>query len=171
MKARGTERKLMFAARTQLVQWTDADAKAALAEGWGLFLTTANGIMRIGRIAKGPLVRFPHGRAAIAHVRPRRMSVPICIGARGSSTERRTMAERLRRCPAHCVRRARLETRLGGHKMTEKICPECNGEGVVDQDTEDERRCPTCNGSGTVPDDQQDCEEVWNTRRRLSIRN
>jgi hypothetical protein len=69
MKARGTERKLLFAARTRLVQWTDADAKAALAEGWGLFLTTANGIMRIGRIAKGPLVRFPHDRAAIAHVK------------------------------------------------------------------------------------------------------
>jgi hypothetical protein len=30
-----------------------------------------------------------------------------------------------------------------GTTMTEKICPECNGEGVVDQDTEDERRCPT----------------------------
>jgi hypothetical protein len=25
--------------------------------------------------------------------------------------------------------------------MTGKVCPECNGEGVVDQDTEDERRC------------------------------
>jgi hypothetical protein len=35
--------------------------------------------------------------------------------------------------------------------MTEKICPECNGEGVVDQGTEDESRCPTCNGSGIVP--------------------
>lgn len=69
MKARGTEHKLLFAARTQLVHWTEADAKAALAEGWGLFLTTASGIMRIGRIAKGPLVRFPHDRAAIAHVK------------------------------------------------------------------------------------------------------
>jgi DnaJ-class molecular chaperone len=47
--------------------------------------------------------------------------------------------------------------------MTEKICPECNGEGVVDQGTEDESRCPTCNGSGVVPDDGQDSEEVWNT--------
>jgi len=47
--------------------------------------------------------------------------------------------------------------------MTEKICPECNGEGVVDQGTEDERRCPTCNGSGMVPDDGQGSEEVWNT--------
>lgn len=47
--------------------------------------------------------------------------------------------------------------------MTEKTCPECNGEGVVDQDTDDERRCPTCNGSGTVPDDGQESEEVWNT--------
>jgi hypothetical protein len=26
-------------------------------------------------------------------------------------------------------------------KMTEKICPECNGDGFVDQGTEDERRC------------------------------
>jgi uncharacterized Zn finger protein (UPF0148 family) len=50
-----------------------------------------------------------------------------------------------------------------GTKMTEKICPECNGEGVVDQGTEDERRCPTCNGSGIVPDDGQWSEEVWNT--------
>jgi hypothetical protein len=47
--------------------------------------------------------------------------------------------------------------------MAEKICPECNGEGVVDQGTEDERRCPTCNGSGIVPDDGQRSEEVWNT--------
>jgi DnaJ-class molecular chaperone len=47
--------------------------------------------------------------------------------------------------------------------MTEKICPECNGEGVVDQGTEDESRCPTCNGSGVVPDDGQGSEEVWNT--------
>ena len=47
--------------------------------------------------------------------------------------------------------------------MTEKICPECNGEGIVDQGTEDEGRCPTCNGSGIVPDDGQRSEEVWNT--------
>jgi DnaJ-class molecular chaperone len=47
--------------------------------------------------------------------------------------------------------------------MTEKVCPECNGEGVVDQGTEDERRCPTCNGSGTVPDNGQESEGVWNT--------
>jgi DnaJ-class molecular chaperone len=47
--------------------------------------------------------------------------------------------------------------------MTEKICPECNGDGFLDQGTEDERRCPTCNGSGVVPDNGQDSEEVWNT--------
>jgi hypothetical protein len=46
--------------------------------------------------------------------------------------------------------------------MTEKLCPECNGVGIVDQGTEDESRCPTCNGSGVVPDDGQDSEEVWN---------
>jgi RecJ-like exonuclease len=48
--------------------------------------------------------------------------------------------------------------------MTEKICPECNGEGIVDQGTEDESRCPTCNGSGIVPDDG-DADEVWNTHQ------
>jgi RecJ-like exonuclease len=53
--------------------------------------------------------------------------------------------------------------------MTEKICPECNGEGVVDQGTEDERRCPTCNGSGIVPDDKQDSEEVWNTHHERAV--
>jgi DnaJ-class molecular chaperone len=47
--------------------------------------------------------------------------------------------------------------------MTEKICPECNGEGVVDQGTQDETRCPTCNGEGVVRDDGQDSEEVWNS--------
>ena len=47
--------------------------------------------------------------------------------------------------------------------MPQKTCPECNGEGVIDEGTEDERRCPTCNGSGVVPDDEQDSEEVWNT--------
>jgi hypothetical protein len=47
--------------------------------------------------------------------------------------------------------------------MTEKICPECNGESVVDKDTEDERRCPTCDGSGAAPDDGHGSEEVWNT--------
>jgi DnaJ-class molecular chaperone len=51
------------------------------------------------------------------------------------------------------------------HKVTQKTCPECNGEGVLDQGTEDERRCPTCNGSGIVPDDDgQDTEEEWKTR-------
>lgn len=48
--------------------------------------------------------------------------------------------------------------------LTDKTCPECNGEGIVDQSTEDERRCPTCGGSGIVPDDRQDSEEVLNTR-------
>ena len=46
----------------------------------------------------------------------------------------------------------------------DRTCPECNGEGVVDEGTEDERRCPTCNGSGSIPDDEHDPEEVWKTR-------
>jgi transcriptional regulator with XRE-family HTH domain len=60
-------------------------------------------------------------------------------------------------------RRLSTAASTGEAKMTEKICPECNGEGVVDQGTEDERRCPTCNGSGIVPDEGQGSEEVWNT--------
>jgi DnaJ-class molecular chaperone len=59
--------------------------------------------------------------------------------------------------------RRRPADHLGSTKMTEKICPECNREGVVDQGTEDEKRCPTCNGSGVVPDDGQGSDEVWNT--------
>jgi DnaJ-class molecular chaperone len=35
-----------------------------------------------------------------------------------------------------------------------KTCPECEGTGVVDEGTDDERRCPTCGGSGFVPDDE-----------------
>src|SRR3981081_1580011 len=56
------------------------------------------------------------------------------------------------------LRTAARDLRWDGTKMPEKICPECNGEGVVDQGTEDETRCPTCNGSGVVPDDGQESE-------------
>jgi DnaJ-class molecular chaperone len=51
--------------------------------------------------------------------------------------------------------------------MAEKTCPECDGEGVVDEGTEDEGRCPTCNGTGVVPDDAQGSEEAWNTHPDL----
>jgi DnaJ-class molecular chaperone len=51
----------------------------------------------------------------------------------------------------------------------EKTCPECNGDGVIDQGTDDEMRCPTCNGTGVVPDDGQDSEEVWNANPALAI--
>ena len=44
-----------------------------------------------------------------------------------------------------------------------KSCPDCNGEGVVEEGTDDERQCPTCGGSGFVPDDDDDHEEVINT--------
>ena len=43
-----------------------------------------------------------------------------------------------------------------------KTCPDCNGDGVVDRDTDDERQCPTCGGLGFVPDDD-DQEEVIKT--------
>ena len=46
--------------------------------------------------------------------------------------------------------------------MKIKTCPDCNGDGVVDRDTDDERQCPTCGGLGFVPDDD-DQEEVIKT--------
>jgi DnaJ-class molecular chaperone len=33
-----------------------------------------------------------------------------------------------------------------------KTCPDCNGEGVIEKDTDDEQQCPRCGGSGFVPD-------------------
>jgi DnaJ-class molecular chaperone len=47
-----------------------------------------------------------------------------------------------------------------------KTCPDCNGDGVVDKDTDDERQCPTCGGVGFVPDDNKDYEEVIRTPAR-----
>ena len=46
--------------------------------------------------------------------------------------------------------------------MKIKTCPDCNGDGVVDKDTDNERQCPTCGGLGFVPDDDGD-EEVIKT--------
>ena len=46
-----------------------------------------------------------------------------------------------------------------------KTCPDCNGDGVLDKDTEDERQCPTCGGLGFVRDDDDDYEEVIKTSR------
>jgi RecJ-like exonuclease len=43
-----------------------------------------------------------------------------------------------------------------------KTCPDCNGDGVIEKGTDDERQCPTCGGSGFVPDDDED-EEVIRT--------
>ena len=47
-----------------------------------------------------------------------------------------------------------------------KTCPDCNGDGVVDKDTDNERRCPMCGGSGFVPDDDDDHEEVIKTEHQ-----
>ena len=32
-----------------------------------------------------------------------------------------------------------------------KTCPECNGEGIVDRGTDDEKRCPNCAGLASWP--------------------
>ena len=37
-----------------------------------------------------------------------------------------------------------------------KTCPDCNGDGVIDRGTDDEKQCPTCGGSGFMPDDNDD---------------
>src|SRR5262245_35456018 len=39
-----------------------------------------------------------------------------------------------------------------------KTCPDCNGDGVIEKVTDDERQCPMCSGSG-LPDDDEN-EEV-----------
>ena len=41
-----------------------------------------------------------------------------------------------------------------------KTCPDCNGDGVIEKGTDDERQCPTCGGSGFVPDDDEDEEAI-----------
>ena len=51
--------------------------------------------------------------------------------------------------------------------MKTKTCPDCNGGGVVDKDTDDERQCPTCGGVGFVPDDD-DHQEVIRTSHDLA---
>ena len=43
-----------------------------------------------------------------------------------------------------------------------KTCPDCNGDGVVGRDTDDEQQCSTCGGRGFVPGDD-DQEDVLNT--------
>jgi DnaJ-class molecular chaperone len=37
--------------------------------------------------------------------------------------------------------------------MKTKTCPECDGEGVLDKETADERQCPNCGGTGVVADE------------------
>jgi DnaJ-class molecular chaperone len=61
-------------------------------------------------------------------------------------------------------RKRRNAVWLCGHMKT-KTCPDCNGDGVVDKDTDNERQCPTCGGLGFVPDDDDGHEEVIKTQR------
>ena len=47
--------------------------------------------------------------------------------------------------------------------MKTKTCPDCNGDGVIDKDTDDERQCPTCGGLGFVSEEDDGHEEVIKT--------
>ena len=47
--------------------------------------------------------------------------------------------------------------------MKIKTCPDCNGDGVVNKDTDNERQCSTCGGLGFVSDDDDGHEEVIKT--------
>jgi DnaJ-class molecular chaperone len=49
-----------------------------------------------------------------------------------------------------------------------KTCPDCNGDGLIDKGTDDEKQCPKCGGSGVVPDDNDDKnnEEIIRTNER-----
>ena len=51
-----------------------------------------------------------------------------------------------------------------------KTCPDCNGECVIDQGTDDEKRCPTCAGLGVVADDDDGREDVLNTAPTVARR-
>ena len=44
-------------------------------------------------------------------------------------------------------------------RLAMKTCPECEGKGIIDEDTDDERQCPNCGGSGFVPDDDSNDEQ------------
>ena len=57
----------------------------------------------------------------------------------------------------------RTSQNLTGRPMTQKTCPDCNGDGVIEKGTDSEQRCPTCGGSGFVPDDNGGNEEVIRT--------
>src|SRR5205085_9918021 len=46
--------------------------------------------------------------------------------------------------------------------------PDCNGDGVSEKGTDDERQCPTCGGKGFVPDDDED-EEVIRSATGLGV--
>jgi DnaJ-class molecular chaperone len=50
-----------------------------------------------------------------------------------------------------------------------KTCPDCNGDGVIDKDTDDERQCPTCGGLGFVRDNDDNHEEIIKTSRDLLL--
>jgi len=41
-----------------------------------------------------------------------------------------------------------------------KTCPDCHGDGVIEEGTDDEQQCPRCGGSSFVPDDDDNKEVI-----------
>ncbi len=52
--------------------------------------------------------------------------------------------------------------------MKNKTCPDCDGTGTVNEETDDERQCPSCGGIGSVSDDDEDDDgRVLNTMKTV----
>src|SRR5262245_24458225 len=66
--------------------------------------------------------------------------------------------------PSKVVRYGERASKRSRGLAVTKTCPDCNGDGVVDKDTDDERQCPTCGGLSFVRDDD-DQEEAIKTSR------
>src|SRR6516162_4550743 len=89
---------------------------------------------------------------------PRRSKMPVVHHAQVPHITKLAMLPR-------CITlgwRVRLAKMSAEAHVKTKTCPDCNGDGVIEKGTDDEKQCPTCGGSGFVPDDDDD-EEVTRT--------
>ena len=51
-----------------------------------------------------------------------------------------------------------------------KVCPDCEGTGVVEHEHDEEQQCPKCGGTGFVSDDDDgDGREAYSIPQRLGL--